>query len=135
MLFSLDAGAPANATVDPVSGVFRWTPTPAQAPSTNLWTLRVTDTGNPSLTHTQAFRVLALPELKVIKLDRLPGNSNRVTWQSHPGIQYQLQGRDAFTTSTWQTLSGTVTASAPLTFLTNAGGTATQRFYRILQLP
>ena len=32
LTFSLDAGAPDGAEIDPVTGVFTWTPTPAQSP-------------------------------------------------------------------------------------------------------
>ena len=49
LTFSLDAGAPAGATVDPVSGVFNWTPTEAQGPGAYPVTVRVTDDGTPNL--------------------------------------------------------------------------------------
>lgn len=43
LTFSLDPGAPAGANIDPVTGVFTWTPTDVQGPSTNLITVRVSD--------------------------------------------------------------------------------------------
>ena len=46
MTFSLDAGAPAGATIDPSSGEFSWTP--AGQGSFNI-TVRVTDNGTPQL--------------------------------------------------------------------------------------
>ena len=45
LTFSLDAGAPPGATIDPVSGVFSWTPTEAQGPGTFGVTVQVTDDG------------------------------------------------------------------------------------------
>jgi Ca2+-binding RTX toxin-like protein len=42
LTFSL-AGAPVNATIDPDSGVFSWTPTEAQGPNTFVFEVRVTD--------------------------------------------------------------------------------------------
>src|SRR5439155_839007 len=45
LTFGLDAGAPAGAAINPATGVFTWTPTEAQGPSTNLVTVRVTDSG------------------------------------------------------------------------------------------
>ena len=42
LTFSLDAGAPAGASIDS-GGLFTWTPTEAQGPSTNLVTVRVSD--------------------------------------------------------------------------------------------
>jgi CARDB/Immunoglobulin I-set domain len=57
LAFSLGAGDPTNATIDPASGVFRWRPTAAQAPSTNLIGVIVTDNGVPPLSATQHFTV------------------------------------------------------------------------------
>ena len=42
LTFSLDAGAPAGASIT-TNGVFTWTPTEAQGPSTNNITIRVSD--------------------------------------------------------------------------------------------
>ena len=47
LTFTLDAGAPAGATIDPVTGIFSWIPTEAQGPFTNSVTVRVTDNGAP----------------------------------------------------------------------------------------
>lgn len=55
--FSL-ASAPAGATIDPSSGAFAWTPTGAQAPSTNLVSIKATDNGTPVLSDTKTFTVL-----------------------------------------------------------------------------
>ncbi len=47
--FTLDAGAPAGAAINPTNGVFTWTPTLAQGPSNYTVTVRVTDSGAPAL--------------------------------------------------------------------------------------
>ena len=60
LTFSLDPGAPTNATINPLSGVFSWTPTEAQGPSTNDITVRGTDNGSPNLSATQTFTVTVL---------------------------------------------------------------------------
>jgi hypothetical protein len=49
LTFTLGAGAPAGASVDPATGVFRWTPTEAQGPGAYPITFRVADNGLPSL--------------------------------------------------------------------------------------
>ena len=49
LTFTLDAGAPAGATIDPQTGVFSWTPTEADGPGTFNVTVRVTDSGTPAL--------------------------------------------------------------------------------------
>ncbi len=55
LVYGLGAGAPAGATVNPATGLFSWTPTAGQAPSTNLITVTVTDTGTPPLSDSQDF--------------------------------------------------------------------------------
>ena len=56
--FSLDPGAPAGASIDPVTGVFSWTPSPNQGSSTNPVSVRVTDSGTPPLSATNSFVVV-----------------------------------------------------------------------------
>ncbi len=58
LTFSLDAGAPAGATIDPDTGVFTWTPTAAQPAGTYPITIRVTDSGTPALSVATSFQVL-----------------------------------------------------------------------------
>jgi hypothetical protein len=57
LTYSLDAGAPEGASIDGASGVFSWTPTEAQGPSTNAITVRVTDNGYPALSDAKTFTV------------------------------------------------------------------------------
>jgi hypothetical protein len=49
LTFSLDAGAPMGASIDPNTGVFEWTPTESQGPGPHSVVVRVTDSGVPSL--------------------------------------------------------------------------------------
>jgi hypothetical protein len=51
------AGAPSGATVNPTSGVFTWTPSEAQGPSTNTITVLVTDNGTPPMVAVTNFSV------------------------------------------------------------------------------
>ena len=55
--FSLDPGAPTGANIDPVTGVFTWTPSEAQGPGFYSITVRATDNGSPSLSGTNIFNV------------------------------------------------------------------------------
>ncbi len=55
--FALGGPVPTGARIDTNTGRFCWTPTYAQAPSTNLVTVIVTDTGIPSLSATNQFVV------------------------------------------------------------------------------
>lgn len=55
--FTLDAGAPAGASIDPSSGVFTWTPTEAQGPGDFSVTVRVTDNGAPTMSDFETINV------------------------------------------------------------------------------
>src|SRR6185503_11958210 len=49
---------PPGATLNATNGVFTWTPTEAQGPSTNLITVRVTDDGSPPSSDTRSFTIV-----------------------------------------------------------------------------
>ena len=57
LIYRLAAGAPAGASIDPVSGLFRWTPTDAHGGARHLITVRVTDSGSPNLSVARTFAV------------------------------------------------------------------------------
>lgn len=57
LTFRLGAGAPAGATIDPVSGLFTWTPTNAQLGQSYAVTVEVVDDGLPSLMDQTTFSV------------------------------------------------------------------------------
>ena len=54
--YSLDAGG-TTASIDPVSGVFTWTPSEAHGPWTNTFTVQVTDNGSPAMSDSNTFQV------------------------------------------------------------------------------
>ena len=76
LIFSLAAGAPAGASINPSSGQFHWTPT--AAPSTNSISVIVTDDGTPSLSATQTFQVLVLPPPTIHTSS--PGGQLQLSW-------------------------------------------------------
>jgi hypothetical protein len=57
LTFSLGPGAPTGASMSS-GGAFTWTPTAAQAPSTNTLSVIVTDSGLPALSATNTFKVV-----------------------------------------------------------------------------
>jgi PKD repeat protein len=69
------SGAPAGATVDPVTGVFSWTPTEAQGPGVYVFDVSVSDDGTPSLGDTLVMTV-TVAEVNVAPLVANPGNQS-----------------------------------------------------------
>src|SRR5882672_272220 len=57
LTFTLGAGAPAGAGVDPATGVFTWTPSELQGPGTYFISIFVTDNGTPPLNDARGFLV------------------------------------------------------------------------------
>ncbi len=57
LTYSLGAGAPSGSSVNSASGVFSWTPTSGQAPSTNVISVIASDDSVPALKATNTFTV------------------------------------------------------------------------------
>ncbi len=57
LTFSL-LGQPDGASINPTTGNFSWTPTEAQGPSTNTFSVQVADNGSPPLTNSQSVTVI-----------------------------------------------------------------------------
>ena len=57
LAFSLDAGAPAAASINSSSGIFTWTPGEADGPGVFTVTVRVTDSGTPAMSAIQKVRI------------------------------------------------------------------------------
>ncbi|MDB6026493.1 MAG: hypothetical protein JWM68_2716 [Verrucomicrobiales bacterium] len=60
LTYSLATNAPVGASINPATGVFTWTPTEAQGPSTNVITVILADNGSPNLTNTKTFSVFVV---------------------------------------------------------------------------
>jgi CARDB/Domain of unknown function DUF11 len=58
LTFSLDSGAPAGAEIDPADGRFQWRPAANQGGTTNIITVRVTDSGTPPMSAETTFTVV-----------------------------------------------------------------------------
>lgn len=72
LFFSLDAGAPEGAVIDPATGDFFWTPGEPDGPGEYEVTVRVTDAGDPPLSASAAFRIQVREVNQSPVIDPLP---------------------------------------------------------------
>jgi hypothetical protein len=84
LTFTLDPGAPDGATIDPVTGIFRWTPSESQGPGNHSITVRVTDDGIPMLTDARTFVI------QVREVNRPPELGPLADLTIHAGAAVQL---------------------------------------------
>ena len=73
LTYSLDAGAPTAATIDPSTGEFTWTTTEVDGPGTYPITVRVTDDGPGALDDTQSFTITVDEDNQAPVLDVISG--------------------------------------------------------------
>jgi hypothetical protein len=132
--YSLDAGFPAGASVNPLSGLFSWTPTDAQAPSTNLVTLRVTDNGAPRLSAARTFQVVVRREFRVTGIANLGGGQLGITFLTTPGKTYRMEFKNNLDDPGWTPLTADVVASSTSLTVPVSYTSPAQRFYRIVQV-
>jgi pectin methylesterase-like acyl-CoA thioesterase len=128
---------PANASINPATGLFSWRPTVAQADTTNLVTIQVADNGAPSLTATQSFNVVVSPLI-------YPSLSSSV---SYAGGQFSLTvdsgtvGPDYIVLAStdlinWTPIFTNLAPSLPFTSVVDTNAADFQiRFYRIQLAP
>jgi hypothetical protein len=120
---------PANATLNSSNGVLSWRPLVAQANTTNVFQIQVTDSSPPNLSATNSFHVVVNPVANPVlsSLSLSPGQVS-MTASGPAGPDYTLW------TSTnlinWQALFTTNSPPTPFTLIdTNTSDQA--RFYRI----
>src|SRR5204862_4640959 len=104
------SNAPAGATIGATNGVFAWTPTPAQAPGTNVIFVTVTDNGAPPLSDAKAFAV-AVVLRPVIQSITVSNNLVTITWSAGNGLKYAVQYKDQLDNPSWTDLPPDVTAT------------------------
>ena len=98
LTFSLGAGAPTGASLNSSSGVFTWTPSSAQSPSTNVITIQVADNGTPSLSATQSFTIFVTSGLHISDIHKVDATHLSITCDTQSGKNYQVEYRDQLTT-------------------------------------
>jgi pectate lyase len=126
LTFSL-LSAPGNATLGASSGVFSWRPLIAEAGTTNLITVKVTDNGTPNLSATQSFHVIvstpAQPQMPVFGFNN---GQFILTITGDTGPDYIVQASTNLTD--WV---GVFTNPMPFTWTDTGASNFSQQFYRI----
>src|SRR5436190_7366246 len=110
LTFSLDAGAPAGATIGASTGAFSWTPTEAQGPASTPITVRVTDNGSPVLSGAEAITV-TVNEVNSAPVVTNPGNK---TTNELANLAFTVTATDSdipANTITWSLTLGTPAAT------------------------
>ena len=129
LLFAL-SNAVAGAHLGPTSGLLTWTP--AAAPSTNTFTVVVSDNGVPPLSATRSFTVtVVLPPALTFSV---VGPDLVFEWTSVPGQLYQLDYKNDLNEPEWRPASPAISGTGATLSFTAPGDSSSQRFFR-LRLP
>ncbi len=123
--------APASATINSGTGVITWRPTVAQANTTNLFVVNVTDNGVPSLSATQSFNVVVSPLTNPIlgAASFANGQFSLSVSGSAIGPDYILQVSANLTD--WQSIQTNTPSALPFTFVDTDVVSFPIRFYRV----
>lgn len=134
LTYSLEPGAPQGATIDPVSGAFTWTPTAAQAGTTNRISIRATDNGVPPLSDSKAFTVLVAGLVSVpaqVSVSLFATGEVKLGWTTTPGRTYTLQR--SVDLADWQDLTTITSSATSFEYVDAVGPDVSSRFYRVVQ--
>ena len=132
LTFTLDPGAPGGATIGAASGILSWTPTEAQI-GTNSLTVRVTDSGTPSLSDTKSFGVNVVSR-PLLAIPALSNGTVYLSWSAITGTSYRVQFTPDIAGTGWLSLSPDVLSPGPVATATDTNLSAI-RFYRVQVLP
>jgi autotransporter-associated beta strand protein len=129
------AGSPAGASINATNGVLTWRPAIAQSPSTNLFTVVVTDNGTPPLSATQDFSVIVLrPARPVFSSPASTAGGFQTLISGSAGPDYSVYATTNLSGS-WQLLQLTNPAALPFLFIDSTTSNLPQRYYRVLLGP
>lgn len=132
--FELDNNAPTGAVVNAVSGQFDWTPSAAQSPSTNSFTLSVTDSGTPPLTAARTFTVVVKPGIRITGVIRQQNGSIAFSVGTISGKTYRVEYKNDLSEQNWSVLIPNQVVNATTLPVSDIIGNNPQRFYRVVQV-
>src|SRR5205085_8460064 len=125
------------AEINPVSGLFTWKPTQAQALETYSMTARVSDNGKPNRSATGSFTVTVgqhplAPSLEAVFITT---NGVAIEWQGIVGGTYRVQFKNSLSDPAWIDLEGDLTGGpGNLSKVDVTGAAGRERYYRVLLL-
>jgi hypothetical protein len=132
LTFTLNTNAPSGAAINATNGLFTWTPSPAQAPSTNTITAIVTDSGRPNRSDSKSFTVVVL-DLHVGTV-ALATNGVTLAWTAITGRSYRVQYTNNLDDPAWVDASAIITVTNGVLTVTDSLANR-QRFYRLVLEP
>jgi len=130
LLFGLASGAPANAAINPDTGLFSWRPTLAQTPGVYTITVLVKDNGEPPRTTTRTFSVQVLPRPSI---NTVAPNATGcwISFSTIAGKKYRVEYTESLDGSPWLALWPDLTAESQNMLISDGTRAATARFYRV----
>ena len=132
LAYSLDAGAPLGAAINPLTGLFTWTA--PNVAGTNVITVRVTDSGFPALSVGRSFLAVVSQGFRVGGISRLANGDLTFTVGVAAGKTYRVDYKTDLGAASWTQLSPPQVAGSGALTITDPAPASPQRFYRVVQL-
>ena len=143
--FALDDGAPARASIDSITGVFTWIPTPEQAKLRHRFSVRVTDSGSPPRSaNTFLTAVPDVPEPILTARRRADGGIELLATGQIAGQVAVVQATSALpcnregtiaSETAWTSLATLTLGMQPIAITDPDADQSPVRFYRLLVNP
>ncbi len=125
--------APAGAAINPTSGMLTWRPTIAQSPSTNTFSIAVSDNGSPSLSAAQSFWVnVSQPINPQISSPSVNSGWLQFSISGNSGPDYVIEtSTNLSLPNAWQPVFSNASPTLPFIFTNPVPSNLNQQFYRI----
>jgi hypothetical protein len=131
LTWSFGLSHPASATINATNGLVSWRPTISQSPSTNLFTVVVTDSSVPPTQASQSFSVIVLqPSAPTFSSPSITDGIFQSTISGSVGPNYSIYATTNLLSS-WQLLLVTNPVAMPFVFTDPNLSAFQQRFYRV----
>ena len=126
-----------NVTINPLTGVITWTPTPAQAGLTNDLFTTVTDNGVPPKSATNSFLVIVgtnnVPAISGIVIG---ATGVQFQWTAPTNEQFQIRWTTNLAAPNWTTIPYTITSAVTnFSFVDSNLPLVTLKFYQLVLVP